>query len=84
MANSPFDEIRLERIWYDYADPLSMARFMRTSREFMELVRQDAFRRPEDTPLLDQFCELVNSKHVWNLAQMVVPEFRSAAVLPKE
>lgn len=84
MANSTFDETRLERGTYDYAEPLSMGRFMRTSREFMDLVRRDAFHRPENTPLLDRFCEFVDSKHVWNLAQMVVPEFRSAAVLPKE
>ena len=61
-----------------------MGRFIRTSGEFMDLVRQDAFQRPEDTALLDRFCELVDSKHVWNLAQMVIPEFRSAAVLPEE
>ncbi len=61
-----------------------MGCFMRTSREFIDLVRQDAFQRPENTPLLDRFYELVDSKHVWKLAQMVVPEFRSAAVLPEE
>ena len=60
-----------------------MARFMRTSCEFIDLVRQDVF-PPEATPLLDQFCEFINSEHVWNLAQMVMPEFRSAAILPEE
>ena len=83
MVSPLFDEKKLERSSYDYADPLSMARFMRTSCEFMDLVRQDVF-NPEDAPLLDQFCEFINSEHVWNLAQMVVPEFRSAAILPKE
>ena len=83
MASPLFDESRLQRSSYDYADPLSMARFMRTSCEFMDLVRHDAF-PPQDTPLLDQFCEFINSEHVWNLAQMIVPEFRSAAILPKE
>ncbi len=84
MTDPKFDEARLERARYDHADPLSMGTFMRTSYEFMELVRQDAFKCPEDTPLLDKFCKLVDSKAVWKLAQMVVPEFRSAAALPNE
>lgn len=76
MASQDFSE-RLIKSRYDPNDPLKVAQFQETVFEFMKLVRDDNLGDPNGAKLMDKFCELVNDKKVWHLAQMVVPEFRS-------
>ena len=77
MAAPTYDLVRKN---YVLSNPLEAARFQRTSLEFMEGVRSNAFQGVEGMRLMDHFCIFVSSKHVWHLAQNVVPEFRSAPV----
>ena len=76
MASMTFSE-RLIKSKYNLDYPLDAARFQQTVFEFMELVRDDSLDDPNGEELIDKFCNLVNDKEVWSLAQMVVPEFRS-------
>ena len=72
---SPF--YNLVRKNYDLFNPLKVARFQRTSLDFIKAVRDNVFQGAERVKLMNDFCTFVSSKHVWHLAQMVVPEFRS-------
>lgn len=75
MAALTYDLLRGN---YDLSKPLEAARFQQTSMHFMEAVRKDAFQDIKGRRLMNEFCTFVSSKHVWQLAQNVVPEFRSA------
>ena len=81
MAVPTFDLVRPN---YDLAKPLEAARFQRTVMDFMEAVRSNTFRGAEGAQLMDDFCTFVSSKHIWRLAQQVVPEFRSDPGPPTE
>ena len=73
-----FDVARLDRDGYDWDVPLHLARLQRTVEDFMTLIKNNEVMYPDDQGILDRFCVLVNDARVWPLAQMVVPEFRSA------
>lgn len=75
MASLFYD---LERRNYNLSDPLEGPRLQRVPLEFMEDVRNNVFQGPHGLELMDKFCTFISSKDVWHLAQMVVPEFRSA------
>ena len=77
MASQDFSE-RLMKSGYNLDDPLEAARFQKTVLEFMKNVRDDSLGGPSGKELMDKFCKLVDDREVWHLAQMVVPEFRSA------
>lgn len=81
MAAPVFDVVRAN---YDLSKPLEAARFQHTVLKFMEAVRSNTFRGAEGVQLMDDFCTFVSSKHVWRLAQNVVPEFRSDPGPPTE
>ena len=81
MAAPTYDLVRGN---YDLSKPLEAARFQQTSLRFMEAVRKDAFQDKKGRRLMDEFCTFVSSKHVWQIAQNVVPEFRSAPGTPTE
>ena len=68
----------LKRENYVLSSPLEAVRFQRTTLNFMGAVRNNAFRGANGVPLMDEFCTFISSKHVWRLAQNVVPEFRWA------
>ena len=76
MDLQPFSE-RLQKSRYNPDVALDAARFQETVFEFMKLVRNNSLGYPDGEELMDKFCNLVNNKAVWRLAQMVVPEFRS-------
>lgn len=44
----------------------------------MILIRKNEVICPNDQGMLDKFCNLVDDADIWQLAQMVAPEFRSA------
>ena len=77
MASQAFSD-RLIKAEYDLNDPLDAARFQKTVFEFMKRVKDGRFRGPDREELMDMFCKFVDDRKVWHLAQMVVPEFRSA------
>ena len=81
MAMPAFDLVRPN---YDLAKPFEALRFQRTVLDFMEAVRSDTFRGAEGMQLMDDFCAFISSKHVWGLAQNVVPAFRSDPGPPTE
>ena len=78
MAEDKFDVMRLNLNRYDWDVPLHLARLQRIVEDFMTLVQANEVIYPDDKGILDQFCTLVNNPKVWPLAQIVVPEFRSA------
>ena len=77
MATPTYDFVREN---YNLSKPLQALRFQQTCRHFMEGVRENAFQDAQGQQRMDDFCTFVSSKHVWQLAQNVVPEFRSAPI----
>lgn len=57
-------------------NPADAARFMATVRDFLELVRENAFRGADGEGLMTGFCGYVNDPKVWSHAEKVAPEFR--------
>ena len=78
-----FDLTRLDPDEYDWEVPLHLARVQRTVEDFitcMQTIEVQTIEAicPDDQATLDEFCAFVDDPKVWPLAQMVVPEFRSA------
>ena len=82
MASSVLDQGELSRmldqIPHNLNNPLAVPKFQHTCEICMDFVRRDALRGDVGHRLMDKFCDLVNNSVSWRVAQMVVPEFRSA------
>lgn len=75
-----FNRQKLDKARYDINNPLDAARFQHNVMEFMSLIRNSDRSNDINQQLVDEFCEFVDDKEVWHLAQMVVPEFRLSLV----
>ena len=80
MAEAIFEARRLEQRNYDLRRPLERARLQKTVRDFMDLLRNNAFngRETSHVSLVTAFCRLLDHDDVWYLAETVVPEVRVA------
>ena len=46
----------------------------------MDLVRQkDGLKHPDDLPLVDRFCNLIDDVDTWHLVEPMVPEFSAGS-----
>ena len=79
MSILAFDWTRFNKENYDLNDPLGAAKFLRTTMDFMDLLREDQSPTLDTDGLLIEFCFFVDDSEVWHLAQTVVPEFRTSA-----
>ena len=70
---------------YDLNDPQKTSLLQHTIMEFMDEVRKTTSGTSpsidkSNRALVNEFCEFVDDKEVWHLAQAVIPEFRFSLV----
>ena len=86
MAQSTFivyDRNNFNCETYDLNDPIQVGRFQNNVKSFMDLVRatfhgSNTEIDAANSQMVEEFCKFVDDKEVWNLASMVVPEFRTS------
>ena len=81
----PIFSSNLQRLTREYGlnDPLEATRFQNNVMQYMDIVRAtiSGISQEDDDAnrqLADQFCSVIDDKKVWNLAEMVIPEFQLA------